>query len=110
MHMTQLFSTIAWCLWQLQSRLRENQLTWQLHELGNRAKELVLEYLDVKKQPTRGVTRLARVRWTPPMEQNYKGNFDAAFFDALGCVGIGVVFQDHTGNIISALSQKIPLV
>jgi len=28
----------------------------------------------------------------------------------LGCVGIGVVFHDYTGNIIAALSQKIPLV
>ena len=105
-----LFSNIAWCLWQRQNRLRENQLTWQLHELGNRAKELVLEYLDEKKQPTWGVTRLARVRWTPPTKQNYKGNFDAAFFYASGCVAIGVVFWDHTRNIIAALSQKILLV
>ncbi|KAK4600121.1 hypothetical protein RGQ29_009977 [Quercus rubra] len=44
-----LSSTIGWCLWQCRNRLKENPLTWQLHELGNRAKELVLEYLDVKK-------------------------------------------------------------
>ena len=43
-------------------------------------------------------------------EQHYKGNFDAAFFDASGCAGIGVVFRDHTGQVIAALSQKIPLV
>ena len=46
---------------------------------GNRAKDLVLEYLDVKKQSTRAVTRPARVRWTPPAEQNYRGNFNATF-------------------------------
>lgn len=33
-----------------------------------------------------------------------------AFFDASGCAGIGVVFCDHMGQIISALSQRIPLV
>ena len=43
-------------------------------------------------------------------EQHYKGNFDAAFFDASGCAGIGVVFRDHTSQVIAALSQKIPLV
>ena len=105
-----LSSTIAWCLWQCWNRLKENQLTWQLHELGNRAKELVLEYLDVKKQSTRAITRPTGVHWTPPTEQNYKGNFNAAFFNASSCAGIGVVFHDHTGNIITTLSQKIPLV
>ena len=68
----------------------------------------------MKKQPTRTVTQPvtwpARIHWAPPMKQNYKGNFDVAFFNASGCVGIGVVFRDHTGNIIVALSQKIPLV
>jgi len=46
----------------------------------------------VKKQPTRGVTQPTRVRWTSPMEQNYKGNFDGALFDASTCAGIRVVF------------------
>ena len=42
--------------------------------------------------------------------QHYKGNFDAAFFDALGCAGIGVVFRNHLSQVIAALSQKLPLV
>ena len=50
------------------------------------------------------------MRWCPPPEQHYKGNFDVAFFDASGCAGIGVVFRDHTGQVIAALSQKIHLV
>lgn len=64
----------------------------------------------MKKHPTRGVPRPAEVRWTPLTEQNYKGNFDAAFFYVSGCAGFGVVFRDHTRSIIFALSQKIPLV
>ena len=48
--------------------------------------------------------------WSPSSEQIYKGNFDAAFFDALGYAGIGMVFRDHMGQIIAALSQKIPLI
>ena len=48
--------------------------------------------------------------WCPSPEQHYKGNFDAAFFYASGCAGIGVVFCDHTGQVIAALSRKILLV
>ena len=48
--------------------------------------------------------------WSPSSELIYKGNFDAAFFDALGYAGIGMVFHDHMGQIIVALSQKIPLI
>ena len=50
------------------------------------------------------------MHWCPSPEQHYKGNFDATFFDASSCVGIGVVFRDHTGQVIATLSQKIPLV
>ena len=45
-----LFSTIAWSLWERRNRIRENQPSWPLHEIGNKAKELVLEFFDVHKQ------------------------------------------------------------
>ena len=50
------------------------------------------------------------MRGCPPPEQHYKGNFDVAFFDALDCARIRVVFHNHVGQVIVALSQKIPLV
>ena len=40
-----LFSTIPWCLWQQRNRLREHQPSWPLHEIGARAKDLVMEYV-----------------------------------------------------------------
>ena len=105
-----LFSTIAWSLWQWRNRIREGQQTWSLSELERHAKELVLEFLEVVKQPARIAIPRAQVCWSLPSEPNYKGNFDAAFFNASGCASIGVVFRDHMGQIIAALSQKIPLV
>ena len=36
-------------------------------------------------------------------------NFDAALFESSGCVGIGVAVRDSDGEIIAALSQRIPL-
>ena len=69
-----------------------------------------MEYLDANVQQSRAIPRRTPARQSPPSKQNYKGNFDAAFFYASGCVGIGVVFCDHMGQIIAALSQRIPLV
>nr|XP_023879491.1 uncharacterized protein LOC111991905 [Quercus suber] len=34
-------------------------------------------------------------------------NFDAAFFEKSGSAGVGVVYRDHTGQIIGALRQNI---
>ena len=36
-----LFATVAWCLWQRQNRVRVYQPSWSLHDIGDRAKELV---------------------------------------------------------------------
>ena len=114
-----LFSTIVWRLWQRQNWLREKRPSCRLHELGNRAKDYVMEHLDANAQQSWVVPRRTPTRWSRPSEQNYKGNFDAGFFDALGYAGIGVVFcdhmgqiiagSDHMGQIIAALSQRIPL-
>ena len=84
--------------------MREKQPTWSLHELGGRAKELVLEFSDANKQPPRSAPRHDQVCWIPPSEQNYKGNFDAALYDDLSCIGVGVVFRDRRGQVITALS------
>ena len=91
-------------------QLREKQPSWCLHELGNQAKDYVLEYLDANTQQSRAVPRRTQSHWSPPFEQNYKGNFAAAFFDDSSCAGIGVVFRDHMGQIIATPSQRIPLV
>ena len=34
-------------------------------------------------------------------------NFDAAFFEESGSAGVGVVYRDHTGQIIGVLQQNI---
>ncbi|KAK7835049.1 hypothetical protein CFP56_023879 [Quercus suber] len=88
---------------QRRNRLRERQNTKSLQELGSRAKELIGEYFEANSQPSQHVPRPASVCWCPPLEQHYKGNFDAAFFDALGCAGIGMAFRDHKGTRVRLL-------
>ena len=73
------FATVAWCLWQRRNRLRERQPVWPLHELGDRAKALVMEYEEVNWQEQSVSIPRPRVRWSPPPADWYKANFDAAF-------------------------------
>ena len=42
-----MFAMMAWCLWQRQNRIRERQPSWSLHDIGDRAEEMVREFWDV---------------------------------------------------------------
>ena len=79
-----------------------------MHEVGDRAKAMAVEFLEANKHTSNPGLRLV-AQWSPPPENCYKMNFDAALFDHLGCVGIGVVVRDYKGEAMAALSQKIAL-
>ena len=83
----------------------ENQTLWPLHEVGDRAKALVVEFLGANKQA------IWSVRWLSPPENCYKANFDTTMFKSLGYAGIELVVQNHLGGGGGgeALSQRIAL-
>ena len=58
-------------------------------------------------QKQREPNRRPQVRWSPLPEDCYKANFDAAFFEGLGSARVGIVYRDHTGQVIAALRQNI---
>jgi len=64
----------------------------------------------VHPQEQREPNRCPQVRWSPPPKDCYKANFDAAFFEGLSSARVGVVYHDHTGQVIVALRQNIGLV
>lgn len=103
-----LFSAIVWSLWRRQNQIRENQVSWPLHEVGNKAKALVVEFLEANKQAPRSVLR-SSVRRLPPPENCNRANFNAAMFRSLGYAGIKVVVRNHRWEVMAALSQKIEL-
>ncbi|KAL4600249.1 hypothetical protein ACB092_11G185000 [Castanea dentata] len=102
-YLVALFSTIVWSPWQWQNQRWENQVFWPLYKVGDRAKALVMEFLDASKQAPRSVLR-SSVRWLPPSENCRKANFDAAMFKSLGYAGIRVVVRNHRGEVMAALS------
>ncbi|KAK9991527.1 hypothetical protein SO802_026512 [Lithocarpus litseifolius] len=101
------FAMTAWCLWESRNRLRVHQHTWQLHEIGVKALELVQEFWDIHCKEASSIVRPPRVRWTPPPTPCYKLNFDAALLDGFNQVGLGVVCRDSQGYVLAALSQKV---
>ena len=82
---------------------------WPFHEISCKAKELVVEFLDIHKQPPSPMICAPHVKWSPPPVGMDKANFDAALFDNSDMARLGVVVRDCSGNIMGALSQKIAL-
>ena len=48
-----LFAVVVWSLWQYRNRMRERQSVWPLHELGDRARALLVEFWEVHPQEQR---------------------------------------------------------
>ena len=87
----------------------ENQTTWPLQEVGERAVILVQEYLELCNPSVVPRGPVTQVRWFRPPEGVFKVNFDGALFENVGYAGIGVSIRDSEGEITWALSQRIPL-
>ena len=83
---------------------------WSLHEMGDKVRTLVAKFWELNPQEQREPMRRPQVRQSLPPEEHYKANFDAAFFEESGLASVGVVYRDHTGQIIGALLQNISLV
>ncbi|KAK7847015.1 hypothetical protein CFP56_007171 [Quercus suber] len=81
----------------------------QLHEIEGRAKMMVQEFWDANDQEQNRFVRRPQARWSPPPAGTYKANFNAAIFEELHYAGLGVVYRDHSGQVIAALSQRIGL-
>ena len=89
--------------------MRENQPTWPLYEVGERVVMLVWEFLDLCKPNALSRGSGVQVCWSRLPKDVFKVNFDAALFENIGSAGIGVAIRDSEGEIIVALSQRIPL-
>ena len=52
--------------------------------------------------------RPTEVKWRSPAQWEYKTNFDGAMFQDTGEAGLGVAIRNHDGEVMAALSEKIP--
>ena len=77
--------------------------------MGERAVALVREFLDLSKPGALPRSSSVQVFWSHPPVGVFKVNFDAALLENIGNARIGVAIRDSNGEIIAALSQRIPL-
>ena len=75
--------------------------------MGDRARRLVDEFWDVNPQEHGASIPCPVVRWSPPPEDCFKANFDAAYFEEPGSTSIGVVYRDHSGQAIVTLCKNL---
>ena len=104
----ELFTTIAWHLWTRRNKLRLNEDAIPLNRIVLEAKRFLSLHQQLGSKSPRQQARPKAVKWTPPDQHSFKTNFDGALFSDTGEAGLGVVIRDHAGEIIAALSEKIP--
>lgn len=76
----ELFSSVAWALWNRRNNLRLGKPSIPLEQLLDRARELTLGCLP-RSILVSAARKQAAAPWTPPPLHGYKVNFDGAIFE-----------------------------
>ncbi|KAL0016359.1 hypothetical protein SO802_003428 [Lithocarpus litseifolius] len=106
-HLLELFAVIAWFLWLRQNKLRLKEEIIPLNRVVFEAKRFLSLHNPIRMTNPK-LPRPTGVKWRPPDQCEYKTNFDGAMFHDIGEAGLGVVIRNHDGEVMAALSEKIP--
>ena len=102
-----MFATVAWFIWSHKNKLRLYESSLAPDRIFRAAcsylSEFQQKYLLHIVQPSSKSVRLI-----PPLGDTYKTNFDGAIFANKNEAGLGVVVQNANGEVIVAMSEKIP--
>ena len=99
---------MAWCLWNNRNSVRHGGVSKQGKTIKADARrywEEVRTALPPKGQVPRPLTK--HKHWSPPPQDWYKVNVDAAVFREQGTCGIGVVIRNHKGQIMGAMCKQV---
>ena len=104
----ELFSAMAWTLWNRRNNLRLGKPAIPLEQVLNRARNLKLGCLSAPTSVTTA-PKQTETAWTPPPVHGYKVNFDGALFEQEDRAGLGVVIRNQDGLVMASLSEVVPL-
>ena len=104
----ELFSMVAWAIWNRRNNLRLGKAAALLDELLSQTKDRLRDF---KLYNSSSVIPVGRppTRWQAPNQNTYKVNFDGALFSAANTAGMGVVIRNDEGQVMVSLSQKTTL-
>ena len=99
--------TLCWEIWKNRNSVRHGGTGRSGKAIVQRALALMQEYHAVTEEaPTPRPTEA--VKWHPPDHPCYKVNVDAAVLKELNATGMGMVVRDWEGNVLAAMSKRIP--
>lgn len=73
------------------------------------AGSLFKEFLDAQDPMPVAPVSSSNYQWSPPKDQIFKANFDAAVSKSCNLASIGVIIRDWRGVAIGALTMSVPL-
>ena len=102
----EVFGTTAWFIKTHRNKVRLRERTIPLSSAGEAVKHFLQQVRAVRevqilaKKPHRN-------KWFPPAANEFKANFDGAWFNESEEVGIVVVVRNSAGQVLAALAEKI---
>ena len=105
-HSVALFAATAWSIWYHRNKSRLNDTTLPLEKISGFARDYIQDFNKLITIPPCSHHSVQR-RWSPPIPDYWKVNFDGAMFGESDDAGIGVVIQNSNGKVRAALSEKI---
>jgi hypothetical protein len=108
-----LFGTLMWSIWKNQNNKVWNDSAESCQAICDRATSFLAswEHAQELKQAPLDSRRNTHVSWTKPSPGRYKCNVDAAFFEDIDTLGIGICIRDAGGAFVLARSEYFsPLI
>ena len=103
----EIFDNTAWFIWSYRSKTRLNESTQPLDRIPEAVHSFLSAFQRIKVLP-RSTAPSRKKRRTAPTVGEFKKKFDGAMFDVNDNAGIGIIFQNSRGEVMVALSEKIP--
>ncbi|KAL0013279.1 hypothetical protein SO802_000348 [Lithocarpus litseifolius] len=103
----EIFTFIVWLLWNRRNLLHLSKPVHPLQTLPSLAGGMLQDFTNVHEPTPVGTS--STNRWCPPDPHCYKANFNNAIFKSSNTAGLGVVIRDSRGDILGAISVRVPL-
>ncbi|XP_030928029.1 uncharacterized protein LOC115954252 [Quercus lobata] len=97
---------MAWSIWYQRNKTQPQENPLPLCNIIGFAKNYLSDFRSMIRPSVQRKRDVPR-KWIPPIADMVKINYDGAMFGESDMAGIGVVIQDHKGQVMAALFEKI---
>lgn len=107
----ELFAMVAWLFWCRRNKIRCNKPSLPLDKILEAAGYMLVEFQQKPRVQNLHNQQWGRanprVRWSPPISNVIKVNFDGAMFKESNEAGIGILVRNQDGRVMVTLAEKI---